>query len=53
MLTLEYIYDVILTFQFVDFHYPVMFDEYSKNIQRSKQNFSNKKKSTVLSTSQP
>ena len=33
MLTLEYIYDVRLTFHFDDFHYPVMFDEHSANIK--------------------
>ncbi len=53
MLTLEYIYDVKLIFQFDDFHYPVMFDEYPINIKISKTRFFQLKINTVVSTSQP
>ncbi len=53
MLTLEYIYDVRLTFHFDDFHDRVMFDEYSIDINIFKRNIFQRKKNTVLSTSQP
>jgi hypothetical protein len=53
MLTLEYIYDVELTFQFDDFHDPVMFDEYSIDITNYLKDYFCKDKNTVLSTSQP
>ena len=44
MLTLGYICDVRLTIQFDDFHYPVMFDVYSKDKIIYKRNFSKERK---------